>query len=113
MKNRVYLIGNLGKNTELRHTPAGKSVASATMAITEKFKNSKGEPAEATTWVNLEFWGATADNAAKLLLKGSEVVIEGRLKNEAYEKNGIQFTLTKVVVESFILTRKAKEQVAA
>jgi single-strand DNA-binding protein len=108
MKNSVRLIGNIGKSTELRQTPAGKSVASSTMAITEKFKNTKGEAVEATTWVNLEFWGATADNAATQLLKGTEVVINGRLKNEPHEKGGVHFTLTKVVVESFFVTRRPK-----
>lgn len=94
--NRVTLIGNLGKNPELRNT--GKtSVVNFSVATTERFTDSEGKPQRSTQWHNVVAFGAQADAIAKHLQKGSKVAIEGRLQTRNYEKDGVKKYVTEVV----------------
>ena len=77
--NRVQLIGNLGKDPELRATPSGKSVCTLSVATTESYKNSSGEWQDNTEWHRVVLWERLADVAAQYLKTGSKVFIEGRL----------------------------------
>ena len=113
MQNSVRLIGNIGRDTEGRKTPNGKEVASTSIAITENYKDAQGNKVESTEWVNLDFWGNNAVNAVNLLKKGAGVILEGRLKTDSYEKNGVKTYSTKVVVESFIVTKYVTEKATA
>ncbi len=74
--NKVIIVGNLGRDPELRYTPQGTAVANFSMATTEKRQNED----DITTWFKVTLWGARAEVAAKYLTKGSQVYIEGRLK---------------------------------
>lgn len=80
--NKIILIGNLGRDPELRYTPQGDAVCSFTMATSEKKKDKSGEFQDVTTWFKVTLWRKQAENAAKYLSKGRQVYIEGRLGTE-------------------------------
>lgn len=82
MLNKVMIIGNLGKDPELRYTASGKAVASFSVAVTSKFGDK-----EETTWFNIVVWDKVADICAKYLKKGSKVYLEGRMQNRTFDKS--------------------------
>ena len=97
--NKVILIGNLGKDPELRYFPSGDAVANATLATTETWKDKQsGEPKEATEWHNLVFPGKLGEIAGKYLKKGSKVYVEGSLRTRQWEKDGIKRYTTEIRV---------------
>ncbi len=96
--NKAILIGNLGKDPELRYTPSGRAVASFSIATSEKWKGQDGENQEKTEWHNIVLWGRTAELAKEYLSKGSPVYIEGRIQTRSYEdKNGVKKYITEIV----------------
>lgn len=78
--NKIIVVGNLGRDPELRYTPQGTAVCSFTMATNEKRRDKSGELNDVTTWFRVTLWRNQAENAAKYLTKGSPVYIEGRLR---------------------------------
>ena len=82
--NKIIIVGNLGKDPELRYTPQGKAVASFSIATNEKKKDASGQYNNITTWFRVTLWGTQAEAASKYLTKGSPVYIEGRLRVEEY-----------------------------
>ena len=101
--NKVQLIGNLGKDPEIRFTPGdGKRVASFSMAVNRSFKNKDGE-SDDTQWFNIEAWVGLAKVVEDHLEKGDRIYIEGRLKTESYDKDGETKYFTKVVVQEMIM----------
>ncbi|MEM7476949.1 MAG: single-stranded DNA-binding protein [Planctomycetota bacterium] len=86
--NRVILMGNLTRDVELRYTPAGTPVTEVGLAVNDRRKNQNGEWVDETTFVDVTFWGRTAEVASEYLSKGSPVFIEGRLKLDTWEKDG-------------------------
>jgi single-strand DNA-binding protein len=84
--NKIILVGNLGRDPELRYTPQGTAVCSFTMATNERRKTGggSGEPQDVTTWFRITIWGARGETASKYLTKGSPVYIEGRLRLEEW-----------------------------
>jgi single-strand DNA-binding protein len=78
--NKVIIVGNLGRDPELRYTPQGTAVCNFSMATTEKRKDKSGEFQDVTTWFRVTLWDKKAEVAAKYLQKGKPVYIEGRLK---------------------------------
>jgi single-strand DNA-binding protein len=78
--NRVFLMGNLTRDPEVRYTPAQTAVGTLGMAINEKYKNKAGETVEKTVFVDVEVWGRQAETCAEYLYKGSPVFVEGSLK---------------------------------
>lgn len=97
--NRVMLIGNLTRDIELRHTPAGTAVTDMGMAVNDRRKNTQGEWVDDVTYVDVTLWGRTAEIAAEYLRKGSPVFIEGRLKYESWEVEGQKKSKLKIVGE--------------
>lgn len=93
--NKIIIVGNLGKDPELRYTPQSTAVANISVATTEKKRNSDGEYDNVTTWFRVTLWGKQAENAAKYLTKGSPVYLEGRLTIEEWtdRDNNNRFTL--------------------
>lgn len=83
--NKVILIGNLGRDPEIRYTPGGQAVANFTLATTEQWNNKNGEKEERTEWHRIVVWGRSAENCAKFLSKGRSVYIEGRLQTREWE----------------------------
>lgn len=82
--NKIILVGNLGKDPELRYTPQGTPVCHFSMATSEKRKDRSGEAQEITTWFRVTLWGRQAETASQYLVKGKAVYIEGRLRIEEY-----------------------------
>jgi len=80
--NKIILVGNLGKDPELRYTPQGDAVCSFSLATNERKKDKAGEYQDVTTWFKVTLWRQQAENAAKYLAKGRQVYIEGRLRVE-------------------------------
>ncbi len=87
--NRIILVGNLGKDPELRYTPQGTAACSFSLATNERRKASSGEQTDITTWFRVTLWGRQAETAAQYLQRGRPVYIEGRLRVEQYtDKEG-------------------------
>jgi single-strand DNA-binding protein len=82
--NKIIVVGNLGRDPELRYTPQGIAVCSFTMATNEKRRDKSGEMQDVTTWFKITLWRQQAENASKYLTKGSPVYIEGRLRIEEW-----------------------------
>jgi single-strand DNA-binding protein len=96
--NKVILVGNLGKDPEIRHLPSGEAVAGVTLATSNKYKNRNGEMVDETEWHNITFFGRLAEIAGQYLKKGSSIYVEGRIKTEKYtDKNGIEKYATKII----------------
>jgi single-strand DNA-binding protein len=98
--NKAILIGNLGRDPEMRYTPNGQAVTKFSIATTEKFKNRDGEQQERTTWHNIVAWGRQAEVANEFLSKGRPVYIEGRIDNRSYDdKDGNKRYISEVIVQ--------------
>ncbi len=106
--NKVLLIGNLGKDPEVRYTASGTAIASFSLATSEKFKNKDGEWEERTEWHNVTLWGRLAEIAGEYLGKGKTVYIEGRLQTRKWQdKDGKDRYTTEIVGEKMqMLSRK-------
>lgn len=106
--NKVLLIGNTGKDPEVRYTTSGTAVASFSLATAEKFKNKGGEWEERTEWHNIILWGRLAEIAGEYLTKGKTVFIEGRLQTRKWQdRDGKDRYTTEIVAEKMqMLSRK-------
>jgi len=83
--NRVLLLGNLTQDPETRYLPSGMAVCKLRLASNRRFRDKSGENREETLFINVDVWGRPAENCQQYLRKGSEVLIEGRLKMDAYK----------------------------
>lgn len=100
MINNVVLQGKLGKDIDLKYTQSGKAVGSVSIAVTRDFKDASGN--RETDWVNLVFWGKTAETVANYFKKGDEILVVGRLQVRNYEdQQGNKKYVTEVVVGNF------------
>ncbi|HEX8635036.1 MAG TPA: single-stranded DNA-binding protein [Pyrinomonadaceae bacterium] len=87
--NKIIVVGNLGRDPELRYTPQGTPVCSFTLATNERRKDRAGENQDVTTWFRITLWGRQAETASQYLSKGRPVYIEGRLRVEEWtDKDG-------------------------
>lgn len=98
--NKVLIIGNLTRDPEKRYTPSGSAVSEITVAVNRKYKSSGGEMRDEVCFVPVTLWGKTAENAVEFLSKGSQVLVEGRLKLDQWEKDGAKKSKMTVVCES-------------
>lgn len=104
LRNRVQLIGNLGKDPEIVNLESGKKLAKFTLATNESYKNSQGEKIIGTQWHQVVAWGKTADVIEKYMVKGKEVAIDGKLTTRAWEdKDGIKRYTTEVVCNELLM----------
>lgn len=107
VRNRVTLIGNLGKDPEVRTFDTGKKKATFSLATNESFRNQAGEKVQETQWHNLVVWGHLADIVGKYLRKGAEVAIEGKLVHRSYEAaNGERRYITEINVNDLVMLAK-------
>lgn len=96
--NKVILVGNLGKDPEVRHLENGRAVANFSLATSETYKNREGERVTQTEWHNIVLWGGLAELAEKYLKKGNQIYLEGKITSRSYEdKEGVQKYITEVV----------------
>ncbi|MEM7629895.1 MAG: single-stranded DNA-binding protein [Planctomycetota bacterium] len=101
--NKVFLMGNLTRDVEMRHTSGNQAVANMGLAVNRKYRTQAGENREEVTFVDCEAWGRTAEVMSQYLAKGRPVFIEGRLKLDEWEdrNGGGKRTKLKVVVDNF------------
>jgi single-strand DNA-binding protein len=83
--NKVIIIGNLGKDPEMRYMPSGDAIANLRIATTDKFKDRNGEMQEATEWHSVAFFGKTAEICGQYLKKGSQLYVEGSLRTRKWQ----------------------------
>jgi single-strand DNA-binding protein len=102
LRNRVQLIGRLGKDPEVKMYNDRKK-ASFSIATTDSYKNQKGEKVQDTQWHNVVVWGKLAGVAEKYLRKGKEVAVEGKLIHRVYEANGEKRFITEINVNDFVM----------
>ena len=102
--NKVILVGNLGRDAELRYTPGGAAIAKFSLATTEKWTDKSGSPQERTEWHNIDLWGKQAETLAEYLTKGKQVYVEGRLQSDEYtDKEGIKRKSIRVRCDRVVL----------
>jgi len=105
LRNKVSLIGRIGKTPELLKVGASKDYALTkfSIATNENYKDKNGQWHDNTQWHNLVAWGKTAERIALLITKGQEVMIEGKIVNHSYEKDGEKRFTTDIEVADFLL----------
>jgi single-strand DNA-binding protein len=101
--NRVILLGNLGRDAELKYTASGAAVCSFSMATTEKWKGRDGQAQEKTEWHRVVLWGKAAESLAEYLTKGKQVAVEGRIETRTYDKDGEKRYSTEIKADRVIL----------
>ncbi len=101
--NRVVLVGNLTRDPELRSIPSGMSVLDVGIAVNDRRKDANGNWIEEATFVDVTVWGRSAEVLAEYTRKGSQILVEGRLKMDSWEQEGQRRTKLKVVAERTVL----------
>ena len=97
--NKVILVGNLGKDPDLRYTPSGTAVATFSLATTERYKDRDGNKQTKTEWHNIVAWSGLAEICGKYLHKGKQIYVEGRIQNRSYEdRDGNKRYISEVVI---------------
>ena len=108
--NKAILLGNLGKDPEIRRLDDGRAVANFSIATSESYKNKAGEKVTNTEWHNIVLWSPLAEIAENYLKKGSQVYIEGKISNRSYEdKEGVKKYISEVVGRDITLLGRATE----
>ncbi len=112
--NKVILVGNIGKDPEVRHLEGGVAVAKFPLATSETYKKSDGTKVETTEWHNIVMWRGLAEIAEKYVRKGSLVYIEGKIKTNSWEDNGVKKFRTEIIADVMtMLGRKPDDASAA
>src|SRR5581483_1020690 len=103
MVNKVILIGNLGRDPEVRSTPSGQPVANFTLATSRRWRDKNGQKQEQTEWHTVVCWGKQAEIAGQYLTKGKQIYVEGRLQTRSWDdkQTGEKKYRTEIVCENF------------
>ena len=102
--NKVLLIGNLGRDPELRYTPDGLAILGFPIATTEYFNDKSGAKTERTTWHNITVFGKMGQSIANYLSKGKQVFVEGKIRTSSYDdKDGVKKYRTDIVANNIVL----------
>ena len=108
--SKIQIIGNLGRDPELRYTPSGRPVASFTVAVNQSTKNQQsGEWIESTDWFRVSIWGERGERAAENLRKGSRVFVDGRFRTREYEANDGQKRMSLDITADTVLGLDKRE----
>jgi single-strand DNA-binding protein len=109
--NKCMIIGNLGRDPEMRYTPSGQAVTQFTVAVNRNYKDAQGERQEETEWFRVVAWGQQAEFSAEYLRKGAKVYIEGRIQTRQWEGQDGQKRYTTELVANTIqnLERRPRE----
>jgi single-strand DNA-binding protein len=107
--NRVTLLGNVGKNPEVRAAPSGSIIANFSIATTDRYKDkASGEWKESTDWTNVASFGKLAEIVRDYVHKGSPLYVEGKLRTRSYEKDGQKQYRTEVIADNIVLLGSGK-----
>jgi len=102
--NKVILVGNLGRDAELRYTPGGAAVATLNMATTEVWNDKQGQRQEKTEWHRVVLWGKSAESLTEYLTKGKQIYVEGRLQTRQWDdKDGNKRYTTEIRGDRIVL----------
>jgi single-strand DNA-binding protein len=102
--NKVMLIGNVGRDPELKHTPSGIPVTSFNLATTDSWKDRAGNLQEHTDWHSIVAWRGLAEVCHKLVKKGARIYVEGKLQTRNFEdKNGVRKHIVEVLIDNMLL----------
>lgn len=108
--NKVILVGNLGRDSEVRYTPDGAAIANVSIATTSKYKNKAGEMVEETEWHRVTFFGRLAEIVGEYLKKGRSIYVEGRLKTRKYtDKDGVEKYATDIIASEMQMLGSREE----
>jgi single-strand DNA-binding protein len=108
--NKVMIIGNLGRDPEMRYTPAGKPVTTFSVATSRTWNTSDGEKREETEWFNVVAWSSLAEICKQYLAKGQQVYIEGRLQTRHWDdQEGNKHTSVEIVANEMIILSERRE----
>ena len=111
MINKAILVGNLGRDPEIRYTPSGMAVANFSVATTEKWKDkNSGEMKEQTEWHRIVAFGKLGEICGEYLSKGSQVYVEGRIQTRQWEKDGVTRYTTEVVARDMKMLGRRKSE---
>ena len=115
MVNKVILVGNLGRDPELKHLPSGQGICQFSIATSESYTDKAGQKQEKTEWHRIVVWEKLAEVCARFLGKGSKVYVEGKLQTREYEKDGQKHYQTEIVAREvkFLSEKKAGAPAAA
>jgi single-strand DNA-binding protein len=106
--NKAILVGNLGRDAEMRFTAGGTPVATVSMATTERFKDREGQQKEDTQWHRIVIWGKTAESLHEYLTKGKQIYVEGRIQTREWtDKEGKQVKTTEIRADRIVLLGSA------
>jgi single-strand DNA-binding protein len=110
--NKCMIIGNLGRDPEMRYTPSGQAVTQVTVAVNRYYKDQQGERQEETEWFRVVAWGQQAEFAAEYLRKGNKVYVEGRIQTRQWEGQDGQKRYTTELVANTIqnLERRPRDE---
>ena len=102
--NKAILVGNLGRDAEMRFTPGGTAVATVSLATTERFTDREGQKREDTQWHRVVIWGKTAETLQEYLTKGKQIYVEGRLQTRSWDdKDGNKRYTTEIKADRITL----------
>ncbi|MDO4576001.1 MAG: single-stranded DNA-binding protein [Planctomycetia bacterium] len=101
--NRVVLVGNLTRDPDLRYTPTGTPVCEIGLAVNERRKSPDGEWVDETTFIDITLWQKTAETCSQYMQKGSQVLIEGRLKLDTWEQEGQKRSKLRVIGDRMVM----------
>jgi single-strand DNA-binding protein len=112
--NRVVLIGNVGKDPEIRYTTSGVPVVTFSLATSEMWKDKDGIQQERTDWHNVIAWRKLAEIIQEIVKKGSRLLVEGKIQTRSFEKNGEKRYVTEIVADNVLLLdgRKSLEELS-
>lgn len=106
--NKVMVIGNLGKDPEIRVIPSGAKVANFSIATTESYTGKDGQKQDKTEWHNIVMWRGLAEIAEKYLRKGSQVYVEGKLSTRSWDdQSGNKKYITEIITDNLVMLGKA------
>jgi single-strand DNA-binding protein len=108
--NKVILVGNVGRDPETRHLDKGVAVSRFSLATTENYTAKTGEKVSNTEWHNIVAWRGLAEVVEKYVKKGSKLYIEGRLKTNMYEKDGVKHYATEIIADTMHMLDKREGQ---
>lgn len=111
LRNHVQLIGRIGSDTELKTLESGRNLLNISIATKEFYKDKEGNKQDRTEWHRLVAWGKTAELIDKIVNKGDEIAVEGKLTHRSYEKDGETRYTTEVLVNEFLLLNSVEQKV--
>ena len=102
--NKVILVGHIGKDPEVRYLEGGVAVANFSLATSESYKDKSGNKVESTEWHNIVMWRGLAEVAEKMLKKGMQIYIEGRLRTRSWDdKEGHKRYTTEILADNMVM----------